>query len=682
MTKKKAIDVSAMFEAVADAGFDPEVLNTTVQMPRARNIIEWVQGEKFLSNQLFARQAEVAVRLYADYCPACTRMTYLDNVPVNDTMAEFLSNVVTLEEGWCPNCKKNRIELFNAWWDAEGRAQYPEYANSEYAMPWELVGCIGQRAGKSTIVGNFFMTYQVHRHLCLPNPSAYYKVNQASPFQVTFVATVVENALRNLWPFFHSAIRDGVWFRHYAAEIRKEEKRLGLKAESLFKLRDTSVTFQAKNLYASCAAAHETTLRGATRLGAATDEIAFMSTDPDAKEMNADKTHIALTRSLLTLRSAGKRRWSEGDPHPIMGMMFNISSPNHKYDKIAGLLKDSRRSPFMTGVHAATWEINPNIRREDLYDEEVRDIVAFTRDYGAVPPLAGATYISNHDAVKAIQTAREPVFDIQTAYTQIANETLVSGALVSSKDDKVTPRILALDAGHTNNSFGLGLYHLENQSGEYVFVTDGLFAAIPETRDGVHLRVSFPAMADLVLELNRRFRIVHVLYDRWQSIGEIQRLRMAGMNAESYSPTWADFESFKHMILTHKVQTPKWETTIEDLDLDSVIALRKNLYTHYGYQIATVQSHGKKVIKPAKGDDDLFRTAVLAHAKIRSKYEEYAVTPGGVPQYGMATQTPQNRSVGVMVSRSGNRRALDLGGSGGTSAGLGIRGAVRSKSRR
>jgi hypothetical protein len=675
---KKLIDVSTLFDAVADAGLDPEVLNTTIQMPRARNIVEWVQGEKFLSSQFFARQAEIAVRLFSDYCPACTRASYLDNVPVTDTMAEFLSNVVILEEGWCPNCKKNRIELYNAWWDAEGRSKYPEYAHQDYAMPWELVGCIGQRVGKSTMVGSFFSTYQVHRHLCLPNPAAYYETTIAAPFQFTFVATVVENALRNLWPNFHSIVRDGNWFKHYASEVRKEEKRLGLKAETLFKLRDTSVTFAAKQLHVSCAAAQETTLRGATRIGAAVDEIAYMSVDPNAKDMNADKTHTSLVRSLLTVRAAGQKRWLSGDPHPITGLMLNISSPAHKYDKIASLLKESKTSPLIFGFHAATWEINPRITRDVLHDEEVRDPVGFLRDYGAIAPLAGDTYISNIEAVKAMQSSMAPAFDIQTLYTQIADETLVSGTLVSSKDDRAIPRILALDAGHTNNAFGLGLYHLENQGGEYVFVTDGVFAAIPETRNGTKLRVSFPGMADLVLELHKHFRIVHTMYDRWQSIGEIQRLRIAGVKAESYSPTWADFETYKSMVLANKVQIPKWEVPVEELEVEDIHELRKYPYTHYGYQIATVQSQGKKVFKPAKGDDDMFRTAVLALAKLKGKYEEYAVTPGMVPQYGMQQQQTVSRAVGMLVTKSGNRRGLETG----TSTGVGgVVGTVRSRTR-
>jgi hypothetical protein len=91
-----------------------------------------------------------------------------------------------------------------------------------------------------------------------------------------------------------------------------------------------------------------------------------------------------------------------------------------------------------------------------------------------------------------------------------------------------------------------------------------------------------------------------------------------------------------------------------------------------------VQSQGKKVFKPAKGDDDMFRTAVLALAKLKGKYEEYAVIPGMVPQYGMQQQQTVSRAVGMLVTKSGNRRGLETG----TSTGIGgVVGTVRSRTR-
>lgn len=670
------VDVASMFAAVADAGLDPSVLDASIRMPKAKSVIDWALSEQFLNIQLWSRQAEQAVRLWADYCPNCTDLGYLNNVPVGDSIVEFQKRVIVLEEGICPRCAGNRKKLFSDWWEAEGVKEYPDYASTLYLPPNELASCQGQRSGKSTTVGSLHTTYRVHQHLNLTNPYSYHSCLASTPFQGAFVSVSKEQALKNLWPFFHGSVATAPWFINYANSMRKEEKKHGLKKETLFKLRGTFVYFGAKALIVDVGAANENTLRGATRVFVAMDEIGFFRQGEDVKMAAADQVYIALSNSLKTLRLNAEKRWNEGDFNAPTGMMFNISSPKHKYDKMMQLLRESKKSPRMCGFHLATWEMNPNAPRASFVDEEIRDPKEFMRNYGAIPPLASDPYHGNFEAIEKCQKVMPSVVDIQTVYATVADEKLVAGAVKSAKDEKTIGRILACDAGHSNNGFAISMSHVDNIGGEYKFVVDAVFTAIPEKNPDV--RVSFPMMADLILELVRRFRIRHVMYDRWQSTGEIQRLQRSGVPALAYSPVWADFEALKGVINSQGMVLPSWEKRVDELDLDDVHDLRLNPYTHLGYQIATVQdSGGKKVGKPAKGDDDMYRTLVLAYSKFRTDLAGYAVTGfGGV---GGAQQQQNPGSIGVMVTRGGQRRSMSLSGVGG---GRGIPGTVKKRTSR
>lgn len=671
------IDIAGMFAAVADAGIDPSVLDSNVRMPKARSILDWAQSEQFLNLTLFARQAEQSVRLFSDFCPQCTDIRYLDNVPVNDSMAEFLRRVVVLEDGVCPRCHHDRKKLFTEWWEAEGVQNYPDYAGTTFMPPNEVCSCQGQRSGKSTMVGSVFSTYRVHQHLCLANPYAYHEVLASTPFQGTFVAVSKDQVLANLWPYFHGPVTTAPWFRLYASEMRKQEKKHGLKKETLFKVRGTLVYFGAKALVVSCGAANEDTLRGATRIFVAIDEIGFMRMGEEYKMAAADQVYTALSNSLRTIRGNAEKRWKSGDFNVPTGLMMNISSPKHKYDKIMSLLRDAKKSPRMLGIHLATWEVNPNISRESLRDEEIRDVKEFRRNFEAIPPLANDPYIADFDTIEKMQKPYAPVFDVGTVVVPVGDEMFVAGAVKNSTPEKTVTRILAVDAGYTKNGFALSLSHIENTKNEYDFVVDGVFTAIPERTPNGHMRVHFPTMADAIISIVKDFKVRYVLYDRWQSVGELQRLQQQGIQAEAYSPVWADFEALKSVILSQRMRSPMWEKRVDELDLDDVNDLRLHPYTHMGYQIATVQdSGGKKVGKPAKGDDDIFRTLVLAYSKFRTDLAGFAVTGYGPGSMGM--QKPNAGSYGIMVGGGGSRRNLSVGQGGGR----GIAGSVRKLSSR
>lgn len=103
---------------------------------------------------------------------------------------------------------------------------------------------------------------------------------------------------------------------------------------------------------------------------------------------------------------------------------------------------------------------------------------------------------------------------------------------------------------------------------------------------------------NIIVEASKKLSIRQVLYDRWQSIGEMQRLREMGIEASQYSPRWQDFLDVRNDILSNSVLMPRWEKkSMLDLDLTNTADLRNNPLTHFAAQCATVREVGRKVVK-------------------------------------------------------------------------------------
>lgn len=656
---EKLVDLSNIFDSVAESNLDAGILDARIIMPKPRNILDWAHGEQFLNLpfDLYARQAEVAVRLFADYCPLCSNHTYLDDVPVRDTMQDFYKQVVMLEEGICPKCARNRKQTFDLWWSEAGKDNYPDFAHMDYYPPTELAACWGQRSGKSAMSCSVFMTYRTQQHLQLANPFSYYKLIPG-PIIMSFLAQTVDTALSQLWPFYHDMIESQApWFREYAKKARIQEKSLGFKPETLFKVRDQSITIGS--LEAKCQAVDGNTLRGATRIGVTIDEIAFMPRGSEY-EASVDKAYTSIINSLSTIQTKADMLWAAGDYNVPQSLMCNISSTYHQHDKIMDLIGLSGKVPRMVGSHLATWDMNPFMPRNSpaFMAQEAADPTEFMRNFGAEPPIANNPYISNTAAVIESQCKTEPMLEMGTVYVDIGGTRHVGAAIKKCSPDKIKRYIVSLDAGHTQNSFAVTLSHIEADGNDIVFCVDGTFSAIPEVTKDNKWKVSFTSMADLVLQICNNFNVVCVRYDRWNSIGEIERLRKAGINAECYSPTFADFEAMKQLILSGHVKIPEFEKDLKNLNLDSIHELRLNPYTHLGYQIATVQSNGKKVTKPEKGDDDMWRTIVLAYAKFRLRPGEYLTSN----LFQAAAQKAQGGLRAALATGSGMRRSIGTGG--------------------
>jgi len=649
--------LQSLVDRVIQAGLDPSIFDEDLDVRYADNVIEFAVSPEYMGMEsLWAKQAEQAVKLFCDYCPEDSDMEFLNDPPVDASIGTFKSKVVLLVNGKCPECEKTRDKLFDK-------------------LPYELVSCLGQRSGKTALLGGVLLPYYLHRFLAIRNPARFYGLMPNSFFEMTVVAVTVGQIKKTLWPALKGAIALSPWFQDYIKKLKSLEKEKGLEKGDLVKVMDSYIWFGNKKIGISYAAADMKSLRGSTRITAAIDELGWFNSGKDVVRANADETYAALSNSLRTVRSASDVKWKQGEYNTLPGMMFNISSPSSQYDKMMSLLKEGARDKRKVTFHMSSWEASPLITRESLETDEANNPVKFWRDFGAVPPLADSPFIESARAIYDMNTAERPLLSWKPTFIKDKLDPkrvrYIAAQLMGGLNDsrtRIIPRVITVDCGETQNSFAIGVYHLEPSTDDtgntFVVVNDAIISAIPEKiiETGEIIPVHFPTMFNIVKRLcdkGKGLNVKCVLYDRWQSTGHIQELREMKVKALRYSPKEQDFKFLRSLVYSSRFKTPRWEhTELTDLDVTNIEMLRSSPYTTLAVQFATVREIGKKIIKPEAGDDDLFRTSVLAsyymseHTKDFLTFAARSSLSGRESSVGSVSFLGSSRNYSISKSRS------------------------------
>ena len=175
---------SDIFDQLKESGLDPSIFNTIDEtgFPKAPNFLEWAVGPQYLNTLILPKQIEMGTKLFCEYCPDCSNPGYIDQL-FDQTIGNIKNNVVFLEHGVCPCCTATRWELI---------------AKGSLVFRNELVGCAGQRGGKSKLVA-MLATYVNHRFLKIPNPLRTFNQSSGDMFLGTFSGLTLDQCNRNIW---------------------------------------------------------------------------------------------------------------------------------------------------------------------------------------------------------------------------------------------------------------------------------------------------------------------------------------------------------------------------------------------------------------------------------------------------------------------------------------------------
>ncbi len=165
--------------------------------PEAPNFYTWCIGDGFLNQKPFAMQALIATQLFAEHCPLCSDMEYMEhNIKVGDSLEKFGRKIALLEHGKCPHCGATKLKLFK---------------KGLLAPYWELALVAGQRSGKSALLG-MMGSYLTHRVIKMGRPNEVLGLLKSNVLHGTFVALTFQQAQQTLYEPYYGNILDSPWF--------------------------------------------------------------------------------------------------------------------------------------------------------------------------------------------------------------------------------------------------------------------------------------------------------------------------------------------------------------------------------------------------------------------------------------------------------------------------------------
>lgn len=666
--RKKLISASEIGENELSAvGFDPSVylaglldntqgalkasssllLNERADAPRASNFMEFCFHSSYLNFKPFPRQLQIASHFLGEICYFCSDNDFMYQM-YDQEIGEICDRIVFTRWGRCPKCQRTRFDFIK---------------HAKWFFPETLIAIIGQRSGKNYLL-SMLAAYQLHRYLTLERnetrviPSHYFPGLGPGYLTMTFTAATLGQAMKNVWQVFQPMFASSPWFQEYGKYLNEHGKKIG---EELYVNNSTYIRYRNKMIDISCAAPDKRTLRGATRILYGVDEVSWHDAEQEGSGKQkstvlgtAEEITTSLNNSLKTVRNAAFKLMSAGDYDCPNAYDISISSPCHANDIGMRTLRKSADNPRIFGAHYATWEFNPEYRsREDFKSDYLRSEADAERDFGAMPPRTLNPWIADPKPVLSIV---RPKAEKNIISYEMRSEKSMFGEITAWYElkelyDAQTPRIIAIDNGYNNNAFAVSLIRLDSKG--LPRIDQCLMLKPKQDKYSVNLSKMWD---HFIYPLVTKTNAALILYDRWQSLQNIQKLQDEGKDARQYSLTPKDFGLFRNKLLGGEVSYPFseydpnifLESSGSDRDLVEISESKPGFALLL--QTLTVRVVGERVMKPLYGDDDVFRTAMLG---LKFCYDEDVVKKLSVA--GMGGRAPTDaRSLGRVVGMSGS----------------------------
>lgn len=661
-------DPEAMMEEAVESDLDPSIFEDMDirEIPRPANFFEWITGRQYLNTTIFPRQFQVNATFFEEWCWWCTDKEFVKDIHLSPHMGEdgfrrawtneeILSRVQLLEHGVCPKCKRTYIDNLNE-------------PNAPHCFPKELDACIGQRAGKTRMTEHMTTYNEMRYQLLSPSPQAFFGEDSTQKFSAIFTALQLSQAQDTLWGAYHLRVMSAPWFKTYHKWLDDHGRKLGAE---LYRIKDTYHWYANTLLHSVLRPPFAKEMRGRTGFQMGIDEIGMFAKGEGKVRANADEVHKSMNNALMTIRANSNRLIRQGRLNVPRPAMFCISSPWEILDKIMTLVRTADRDPTRVAFHYPTWEFNPKIRRNDeqMTAEYANDPVAAERDFGAIPPFAKDPFHENPDVIDLLSSPGvRQVFKQRTKHVRTkSGKCLVYAIPAGLKPDKVTPRLLVIDAGEADNSFAISIWSLkelpapridsgnfdeiiddeddedirivleaiaqeraanaqvEEQKGNVEYLQcDGAIEIQPFSDEaGNDYRVSFSKTWEKCLRpMLQALNIVAMVSDRWNITQILNSAEEMGVYTEQYSLVRNDFLDFKGKTDSREIRLPMPEKPFSEVYEDYDRAIHGSPILHLMVQYKTVRNVGRTVAKPSGGTDDLYRTMVLAH---RFAFSEDAV---------------------------------------------------------
>jgi hypothetical protein len=570
-----------------------------IQLVKAANPIEFIESEEFLgASQLFPMQMEIICKFFELWCPHCND---IPNIPSaigksRDEYQPIRDKFILFEHGICPTCGLLKSEIA------------PNMHNYR-----ELVLCLGMRSGKSALAA-MLSAWILHEYLCIPVLQKKLGLEVGQPLEITFCAASGSQAQDTSFGQLRAMMDSSKWFQDLKEALRLvESSNPKYRREDLYRESDSMINYRYFGIKIRSVTTSSSTQAGRTRLLAVIDELSRLNST--TSKISANEVFRVLDHSLITVRSAVKRRRERKQWDIPDSKMIVVSSPLYSTDKTMELIAHAKKSEESLGFKLPTWEVNPLVLKEDLKESFYRDPLGAKRDFGADPPSAENPFLEEPRLLDlCIDTGRSQMFcnARETRFDQNVQDQIfkyVGVNIGNFKFQNLKKYTMHLDAGLKSDSFCMCIGSMDQKTGNVII--EGCWELRPYSDED--RRVYFPGVLDILLKLNSLLSISFITYDQWNSTEQIQRLLSNNVMAAQKGVNRDDFIKFKQSISTGKIRFPQLEVDGYNPSQNRNVPVASLIY-----QIKHLNDNGIKVEhSPIPYEhDDMAQCAVAVHRNL------------------------------------------------------------------
>ena len=565
-----------------------------IPLELAPNPIVFITSTRFLNMlKLYPWQYEIIRDFFELLCPHCNDPKDIADASQTKTEEQIKSQIL-FEYNVCPECGLRKMDIID-----------------ELADYNELIGVLGMRSGKGVCAACISAAI-LHEALWVEDLSEKLGVLPGQLLEGSFLAASSKQATKTVHAQFRAMYDRSPWFQDYKKTMLDLEiSNPSLRRGDLYHQTDTLLFFKYKNISIESSHSNSATLAGSTRMFLTIDELSRF--DEGGAKQSATEVYRVMKNSLLTMKVLVKKARQRGDYSLPDAKMICISSPIFADDKMMQLLKIAKDQVRMLSCHKTTWDANPDIDEEDLEDAYLADPIGAERDFGANPPGAENPFIKDNRLIKVCTDPdRHSIFTLRESFFEQKIQDMVFNYLkldvINVRYRNLIDYVVACDPGRAGDSFAITIAHIE----EDVVYIDGSIEGRPIPKGNraklVPRQVHFPSMTNIIIKLNNKLSIKYVSYDRWNSLGEIDRLRDNKILAIGKNLDRDDHIKFYESMRLGKIRFPCKEAENVDPKTTRNVPIVKALH-----ELSRLEDDGRKVDHPSGGSNDIIQTWVACH---------------------------------------------------------------------
>lgn len=388
----------------------------------------------------------------------------------------------------------------------EGLEYYKKYTDNE------VICMLGKGSGKDhcSRISIAYTAYLLH---CLRDPLSYYGKANGVYVDLLNLAVNAQQAQRVFFEPLKNLLLGSPYFNSVGFEPRVSEIFFFSRPVRLFSGHSESEGWEGYEV-----------------LTIVLDEISAFKTDTELKGDTRAKGSASAIYNMSKLSVMSR--------FPEVGKVILLSFPRYKGDFIQQRYfgAQEKSEPKTWYIKAATWEVNPTIKRSDLESEYIRNPIEAASRFECEPPTMEDAYFRDEELVrKAFMYADNPVDEDGRFHKWFNNSDGHRRFIHVDLGFKRDRSALCMThcAGFKEVKTSMGVEKLPVINVDLVYSWE---AAPGE-------EINFASVRQMIVDLCRKFDVAKVTFDRWQSIEMIQSLRAQGIAADFHSVKKSDYDT-------------------------------------------------------------------------------------------------------------------------------------------